>query len=246
MDAKLIDVVGKLVNRATSDNREEAEAAARGAVGRLRKAGHSFEDYLDAFDPDSVFQAGVVRTADWYVASRIDLSEPSKRDLYSRTIRKISGKYSPQQDSGAAGRGTSDARDEPKCSSGTNAGTEGNGPSGSGKKDAGRPSHGDRGKGRWLEFFLSPARRFFAHPAFGVWRSDPAGALRACWTGLVFGAMPAVAATIASAFAFAFFGGMPDGLGEIPTVSVLAALWILFGAGRVWAGFHPALRGIFR
>jgi hypothetical protein len=94
MDAKTLDVIGKLVNRATSDNPTEAESSAKGALARLRKAGYGFEEYVAAADHDSVFQYGLVRVADRYVAGREDLSNPQKRELYAKLLRDISAKYS--------------------------------------------------------------------------------------------------------------------------------------------------------
>ena len=69
MEKKLIDIVGKLVNRATSNNIEESEAAARGALARLARSGQSFETYLYAVDPHAVFQSGLMRVADRYVGA---------------------------------------------------------------------------------------------------------------------------------------------------------------------------------
>lgn len=100
MDPKTLDTINKLVNRATSENAPEAESAVRGALGRMKKHGVAFEDYLEAMDPDDVFQYGVVRVADKYVQERDDLSVPKKRDLYAKILARISARYSgePEED----------------------------------------------------------------------------------------------------------------------------------------------------
>lgn len=94
MDPKTLDTINKLVNRATSENAPEAESAVRGALGRMKKHGVAFEDYLESLDPDEVFQYGVVRVADKYVQERDDLSIPKKRDLYAKILARISARYS--------------------------------------------------------------------------------------------------------------------------------------------------------
>lgn len=236
MDAKILDIVGKLVNRATSDNGAEADAAARGAIGRLRKAGEDFGDYLAALDPGTVFQSGLVRVADAYVAGRDDLSEPGKRDLYAALIRAIASKYSGPSDEDWEKEAEFRRRDEELRRREREASER--------EKAAGKPGNARSGAGV-PNFSFSPARRIFSHPAFAVWKRDPREALRIYAAGALFGAFAAVAGTLAAAFAFAWYGEVPGPLGEIPTAWFMSGLWAFGGSVRVWAEFRPGARAFF-
>lgn len=242
MDAKLIDTVGKLVNRATSDNREESEAAARGALGRLRRAGETFEAYLAAVDPDAVFQSGLVRVADLYAFGREELSEPAKRELYALLVRSVSAKYSGGSE--CAGDGEADAakeeelrRREEEIHRREREASE----RGSRHGESENPGSGGDGG-----FSFSPARRRLFPKEIEIWKSDPREALRIYSAGVLFGAFAAVVVTLASAFLFAWLGSVPAGIGGLPTLAVMSAIGFFFGVFRVWAEFRPAVRDIFQ
>lgn len=236
MDEKILDIVGKLVNRATSDNGAEADAAARGAIGRLRKAGAAFVDYVAALDPETVFQSGLVRVADAYVAGRDDLSQPGKRELYAALIRTIASKYSGPPEGDREREAEFRRRDEELRRREREASEQ--------EKAAGKSGNAGSGSGA-PGFSFSPARRFFSHPAFAVWKRDPREAFRIYAVGALFGMFAAVSGTLAAAFAFAWYGEVPGPLGEIPTVWVMSALWTFGGSVRVWAEFRPGARAFF-
>lgn len=242
MDAKLIDTVGKLVNRATSDNREEAEAAARGALGRLRRAGETFEAYLAAVDPDAVFQSGLVRVADLYAFGREDLSEPAKRDLYALLVRSVSAKYSGGAEP-AAGGGTDAAKEEELRRREEEVGRREREASERESRRDGTENPGSGGDGG---FSFSPARRRRFPKELEIWKTDPREAFRVYSVGVLFGAFAAVVTTIAAAILFAWLGSVPAGIGGLPTLAVMSGAGIFFGCFRVWAEFRPAARDIFQ
>ena len=98
MDRKTLATIQKLANLATSDSREEADSAAKGALRVIAKAGSTFEDYLKEADPNDIYQPGLVRVADAYVAGRDDLSPSGRRTLYAKLLKEISGMYSGRPD----------------------------------------------------------------------------------------------------------------------------------------------------
>jgi hypothetical protein len=241
METKLLETVGKLVNRATSDNKEESEAAARGALGRLRRAGETFEAYLAALDPDAVFQSGLVRVTDQYAFGREDLSEPAKRELYALLVRSISAKYSGGAESAA---GESDAakeeelrRREEELDRREREASE---------RESRRGAAENPGSGGDGGFSFSPARRRRFPKELEIWKTDPREAFRIYSAGALFGAFAAVVTTLASAFLFAWLGSVPAEIGGLPTLAVMSAAGIIFGGFRVWAEFRPALRDIFQ
>lgn len=239
MDSKLIDIVGKLVNRATSDNIEESEAAARGALGRLARSGETFEAYLGSVDPEKVFQSGLMRVADRYAFGRDDLSEPAKRDLYSLLVRAIASKYSGPADPS----GTESAKEEELRRREEELDRRDRESS---ERENARHERENAGSRTGPDFSFSPARRWNFPKEISVWRSDPAEAFRIYSAGLLFGFFAAVAITLASAFAFAWYGEVPEILRRIPVSALLAAVGIPFGILRVWAEFRPAAREIFQ
>lgn len=242
MDTKLIDTVGKLVNRATSDNREEAEAAARGALGRLRRAGATFEAYLSVLDPESVFQSGLVRVADLYAFGREGISEPAKRELYSALLDSISSKYTARKESADAG-GRDAAREEELRRREEEIGRREREAS---ERESRRGAAENPGSGGDGGFSFSPARRRRFPKELEIWKTDPREAFRIYSAGALFGALAAVVTTLASAFLFAWLGSVPAGIGGLPTLAVMSAAGIIFGGFRVWAEFRPALRDIFQ
>lgn len=242
METKLLETVGKLVNRATSDNREEAEAAARGALGRLRRAGETFEAYLAAVDPDAVFQSGLVRVADLYAFGREELSEPAKRELYAQLVRSISARYSGGAESAGAGEADA-AKDEELRRREEELDRREREASERESRRGAAENHGSGGDGG---FSFSPARRRRFPKELEIWKSDPREAFRIYSAGALFGAFAAVVTTLASAFLFAWLGSVPAGIGGLPTLAVMSAAGIFFGGFRVWAEFRPAVRTIFQ
>lgn len=242
MDAKLIDTVGKLVNRATSDNGEESEVAARGALGRLRRAGETFEAYLAAVDPDAVFQSGLVRVADRYAFGRDDLSEPAKRELYGLLVRAISAKYSGGTESPRGGGADSEKeaelrRREEELERRERAAAE---------RESRRGKAENTASGSAGGFSFSPARRRRFPKELEIWADDPREAARAYSAGALFGLFAAVVATLAAAFLFAWTGSTPSWIAEMPTLTVMLAVGFFAAGFRVWAEFRPAVRDIFQ
>ena len=242
MDTKLIDIVGKLVNRATSDNIEESEAAARGALARLARSGESFETYLDAVDPQTVFQVGLVRIADKYAFGRSDLSEPAKRDLYGRLVQSISEKYSGRPDVADTSGRFAEKEEEFRRREEELEKREREAADRESRRHEDARPYSDEGG----EFSFSPARRRPWPAMLAIWKTDPSEAFRIYLAGLLFGVFAAVVVTIASAFGFAWYGSTPDVLARTPVVLMVAGLVIPFGGIRVCAEFHPALREIFQ
>lgn len=212
MDPKTLSAVSKLANRATSDNPSEAEAAARGAVGRLKKAGATFEEFLTELDPAEVFQNGLVRVADRYVSSREDLSEPAKRELFAALIAGINYRYGKARSEDPVREGKVPSEDPVRP-----------------ERPAAEPSP-------------SPAKPRPAPACLRVWKEDPAFAARAAGASLLFGAFAAVAGPLLAAFAFAAAGGLPPwaaGFSAFPVAKSMAFFGILGFAVRNAAFFEP-------
>lgn len=215
MDPKTLSTVCKLVNQATSDNPAEADAAAKGAIGRLKKAGATFEEFLGALDPSEVFQNGLVRVADRYASSREDLSVPARRELFAMLIAGINYRYSG---SGAEGNASGKAEPEPE------------------------PEAPASGSPRDRQPSPSPAKRPSVPPWLRIWKEDPRLAARVYSLSALFGCFAAVAGPLALAFAFAALGGVPSWAAFLtgePTFVVMAGFGLLGFAVRTAAFFEP-------
>jgi hypothetical protein len=242
MEAKLIDIVGKLVNRATSESIEESEAAARGALARLARSGETFEAYLEAVDPKAVFQSGLMRVADRYAFGKAELSEPAKRDLYASLVKSISEKYSGQPAEAGASARFEEKEEELRRREAELDERERNAE----ERESRRHAQENPPPGTGGEFSFSPARRRQLPAALAIWKTDPKEALRIYASGILFGAFASVVTTIAAAFGFAWYGDVPDPLREFPVLVLIGGLVAPFGFLRVCAEFHPALREIFQ
>lgn len=219
MDPKLVEVVGKLVNRASSEEPAEAAAAARGAVRRLERSGATFPEFLREADPGTLFQAGLLRVAERWAASKGDaLSEPAKRELLSELVARISAMYGggpdPSEREADLRRREEDLRrrEEALAAERSRAGT--------GTRAPGTAADGKTGKES--RFSFSPAR-FFKFPAGfrpsrTTFRKASKPALAACLDGAGFGVATVLALSFISAS-----GALPAGAMKGVPVSVLLA-----------------------
>lgn len=213
MDPKTLSTVCKLVNQATSDNPAEADAAAKGAIGRLKKAGATFEDFLGELDPSEVFQNGLVRVADRYASSREDLSVPARRELFAMLIAGINYRYSGSR---AEDRVSGKTGPEPEASA------------------PGKPGDGQSS--------FSPANRSGVPQWLLIWKEDPRLAARVYSVSALFGCFVAVAGPLALAFAFAAFGGIPSWAAFLtgkPAYAVMAGFGLVGFLVRTAAFFEP-------
>ena len=242
MDPKLVEVVGKLVNRASSEEPAEAAAAAKGAVGRLERSGATFPEFLREADPGILFQAGLLRVAERWAASRGDsLSEPAKRELLSELVARISAMYSggpdPAEREAELRRREEDLRRREEALAAERSGA------GTGTRAPGTAADGKNGK--QSRFSFSPAR-FFKFPAgfppsAATVRRVRKPALAACVDGAGFG----VAAVLALSFLSAS-GAFPAGAMEGVPVSVLLAVLAVAGAAASFARrVFPGMRRTF-
>ncbi|MFB0965587.1 MAG: hypothetical protein QMC36_08135 [Patescibacteria group bacterium] len=253
MDRKTLAKLEKLANLATSDNRDEAEAAARGAVALLRKSGSTLEAYLKEADPKTVFQVGLVRVADAYVAGREGLSPPDRRGMYAELLQAISGMY--------AGRSAEDAereeafrRREEELRRRERAAAESEARAKAREAETatagtGGPREGFRSEppgGRSAEASAGPGEGRRKRPSFSPAGSRAEGArgpsvgpqipVRTWLAGAVFGAFAGVAGTLFLALVFAAAGTAPPGVSELPTVVVMGVLGTAGAVARIVLG----------
>lgn len=238
MDRKTIETVAKLANQATSTNPTEGDTAARYALARLRKAGATFEEFLAEVPRDAVYQAGLARVADRYVADRADLSEPAKRELYAKLIAAVSAKYSRGAGEGGGRAREQDLRDKEeelrrrereaaereerarraeREVRGTRAQTEAGGQAGAKRNPSFSPAAGNR-----------------RIPAFAVWAEDPKRAARLYASCGILGCASGTAAVVAAALLAALAGA---DVGRYATIDLAVAVPLAWTAASViWLG----------
>lgn len=250
MDPKTLSKLRKLANLATSDNRDEADAAAKGAAALLRKVGATFEEYLKEADPKSVFQVGLVRVADAYAAGAEGLAASERRDLYAKLLGDIGALYSGRASEDAAreealrrreeelrrrerAAAESEARAKAKEAEREAAEAARERPRRDPPARDGGPS-GAAGEGRRKRPSFSPAGSG-AEGAPGPARG-PGISVRTWLAGAVFGAFAGIAGTIFLAMVFAAAESVPPGISELPTVAVMAGLGAAGAAARIVLG----------
>jgi hypothetical protein len=103
-DRAAISRVAKILARANSDNQAEAEAALRGAFGRMNRDGVTITDLL-SLPEQELYQDALVRLADLIVKSQENLSPAQKRAIYAEYLSRIVAKFSGgQEDEAQQGR----------------------------------------------------------------------------------------------------------------------------------------------
>lgn len=247
MDSRTAAKLAKLANLATSDNREEADSAARGAVALLRKSGTTLEAYLGEADPGAVFQLGLVRVADAYVA---DLAPTERRARYAELLARISRLYSGRRAEESAREEALRKREDEirRRERAAAAGSAGTGPAAPGAEAQSEPPPRDRRPGGSGGTSGRKRERPSFSPAEGGGTSaaKPRGPdARTLAAGVLFGAFAGVSGTVVLAAVFGAAGGAPAWLAELPVAAVALGIACFGGAARVWAESRPEVKALF-